>query len=279
MKIIHKILVPTDFSACAANAYRFGLRLAEKWKSSLKLIHIVAPDNEVSDLPVIAELATKERIEVAVELLHNFKDQGIQEAQSEVPVTEEVKISLLPDSAISTVAEEDETDLIVIGTHREHSGWENVFGTYASTVVKQAKCHVLVVPEDAVFHGFRTVGFAYDLQETDPYHLWQACKLMEHFHAILHCVHIEKEGKKEESKLRIEEMKDFFANNAQALQINFHTLEEATVANGLDAVANEWNLDLLVMPSQHRDFLSRLFHKSMTQQMALHSKVPLLVLR
>ena len=39
------------------------------------------------------------------------------------------------------------------------------------------------------------------------------------------------------------------------------------------------NLDLLVMPSQHRDLFSRLFHKSMTKQMALHSKVPLLVLR
>ena len=279
MKIIHHILVPTDFSQCAANAYKFSLRLAAKWKSSIKLLHIVSPDNGVTDLPVIAEMATKEKIEVAVGLLRNFKDIGLQEAYDEVQVEDAVKISLLPDAAISTVAEEEDFDLVVIGTNREHSGWDNIFGTHASTVVKQAHCHVLVVPEDAAYHGFLTVGFAVDLQETDPYHLWQACKLMEPFHSILHCLHIEKEGKSKESKLRIEELEDFFAHNALALQITFHTIEEESIATGLEAFANEWNLDLLVMPSQHRDLFSRLFHKSMTKQMALHSKVPLLVLR
>ena len=91
MKIIHHILVPTDFSPCAANAYKFSLRLAAKWKSSIKLLHIVSPDNGVTDLPVIAEMATKEKIEVAVGLLRNFKDIGLQEAYDEVQVEDEVK--------------------------------------------------------------------------------------------------------------------------------------------------------------------------------------------
>jgi nucleotide-binding universal stress UspA family protein len=279
VKIIHHILVPTDFSPCAANAYRFGLQLAEKWNATLHLIHVVTPDNQVSDLPVIAEMATKDKIDVAVQLLHDFKDLGLRDAKLGVEVKDEVKISLLPDAAISTVAEETKTDLIIIGTHQEHSGWEHVFGSYASTVVKQAKCHVLVVPEKSEYRGFHTVGIAIDLQETDPYHLWQACKLMEPFHAVLHCVHIEKEGESQQSKLRIEEMKDFFANNAIALQLNFHTIQETSVSTGLEGLATEWGLDLLVMPAPHRDFLGRLFHKSMTQQMALQAKLPLLVLR
>ena len=33
------------------------------------------------------------------------------------------------------------------------------------------------------------------------------------------------------------------------------------------------------MPSPHRDVFSRMFHKSMTQQMALHATVPLLVMK
>ncbi len=283
VKIINNILVPTDFSACAENAYHFSLRLADKWKSSVKLLHVVSPDYGVTDLPVIVDLAAKEKIDVAQQLLHTFKDIGLSKAkpelQTEPKVTDEVKISGLPYAAINTVAEEEEADLIVIGTNSNHSAWENAFGTNAAQVVKKSPCHVLVVPEGASFKGFSMVGFAADLHETDPYHLWKACKMLEPFHAIIRCAHIEKEGKGNESKLRIEELKEFFANNPIALQITFHTLEEESIEIGLEAFANEWNLDLLVMTSPHRDVFGQLFHKSMTKQMALHSKVPLLVLK
>ncbi|MBK8566180.1 MAG: universal stress protein [Saprospiraceae bacterium] len=50
MKIIHNILIPTDFSDCAANAYQYGLLFADKWKAGLKLLHVVAPDYGVTDL-------------------------------------------------------------------------------------------------------------------------------------------------------------------------------------------------------------------------------------
>ena len=79
--------------------------------------------------------------------------------------------------------------------------------------------------------------------------------------------------------MRIEELEDFFANNSIALQITFHTIQEESIAVGMEAFANEWDLDMLVMPFLHRNMFSQLFHQSMTKKMALHSKVPLLVLK
>ena len=169
--------------------------------------------------------------------------------------------------------------MVVMGTNDYHSAWENAFGTNATSVLKQAHCHVLVVPEVAEFRGFSTVGFAANLHETDPYHLWKFCKLMEPFHAIIHCVHIEKEGSSEKTKIRFEELQEFFAHNDVALQLQFHALEEDTIETGLEAFVNTWNLDLVAMSSPHRDVFSQVFHKSMTKQMALHSKVPLLVMK
>ncbi len=283
MKIIQSILVPTDFSACAENAYQFSLHLAEKWKSSVKLLHIVSPDFGVTDLPVLVDIATKEKIEVALELLKDFKANGLAKVMEMMPnlpvVTHDLKVSGLPFAAISTVAEEEGVELLVMGTNDYHSAWENAFGTNTTTVLKQAHCHVLVVPEVSAYHSFSTVGFAADLHETDPYHLWKFCKLVEPFHALVHCAHIEKTGSAERTRLRIEELKEFFANNTVALQLNFHTLEEDTIETGLGAFVDIWNLDLLGMSSPHRDVFSQLFHKSMTKQMALHSKVPLLVMK
>lgn len=279
MKIINNILVPTDFSACAENAFQFSLQVANKWNSAIKLVHIVSPDYGVTDLPMIMDLATKAKIEVAQQLLHNFKENGLAKAKIALPVSETLKVSGLPYAAISTVAEEEVQDLIIMGTNSYHSAWENALGTNAASVLKQSKCHVLVVPEEKAFKGFSTVGYAADLHQTDPYHLWKACKMMEPFHSIFRCVHIEKLGQSEESKLRIEELETFFANNDAALQITFNTMEETSIESGLEEFANEWNLDLLVMPSPHRGGLGQLFHKSMSQWMATHSKVPLLVLK
>ncbi len=283
MKIIHNILVPTDFSACAEKAFQFSLKLAEKWKAAIKLLHIVSPDYSVTDLPTLVDTATKEKIEVALQLLKGFKVNGISKAEAtiqEMPkVTEDIKVSGLPYAAISTIAEEGDFDLILMGTNDYHSAWESAFGTNAVSVVKQAQCHVLVVPELAEFKGFPQVGFAADLHETDPYHLYKVCKMMEPFHSIIRCVHIVKKGESDDAKLRIEELEAFFVNNPIALQMTFHTFEEASIETGLEDFANEWNLDLLVMSSPHRDVFSRLFHKSMTKQMALHSKAPLLVLK
>jgi nucleotide-binding universal stress UspA family protein len=283
VKIIHNILIPTDFSDCAANAYQYGLLFADKWKAGLKLLHVVAPDYGVTDLPVLVDIATKEKIEVAIELLQTFKKDGLAKAKETMPalpdVTDEVKVSSLPYATICSVAADEEFDLVLMGTNSYHSAWETAFGTNASSVLKQAHCHVLIVPEDASYGGLQTVGFAADLHETDPYHLWKFCKLMEPFHAIVHCAHIEKLGEGEKTALKFEELQAFFENNAITLQLKFHAIQEDSVETGLSAFISNWGLNLLAMPSPHRDVFSRMFHKSMTQQMALHATVPLLVMK
>ncbi len=279
MKFIHNILVPTDFSACAENAFQFGLHMAEKWNSHVKVVHVVSPDYGVTDIPVLVDIANRDKIDVAQQLLHKFKLEGISKIDQNIHVTEELKVSSLPQTTISNMAAEAEADMIIMGTKSDHSAWDFALGTNASSVVRLSDCHVLVVPENAVFNDLTIVGFAADLHETDPYHLWKVCKMMEPFHSIIRCVHIEKKGAEAESKLRIEELEDFFAHNAIALQMTFHTLKEESIESGLETFANEWDLELLVMPTQHRDMFSQMFHKSMTKQMALHSKVPLLVLK
>ncbi|MCC6724280.1 MAG: universal stress protein [Saprospiraceae bacterium] len=283
MKIIHKILVPTDFSDCAINAYHFSLQLASKWNANIKLLHVVTPDYGVTDLPVLVDIATKEKIEVSSELLKNFRESGLANMLEMLPslpvVTDELKVSSLPYAAIATTADENEVDLVVIGTNDYHSAWENAFGTNASSVLKQAHCNVLVVPELAPFHGFSAIGFAADLHETDPYHLWRFCKLMEPFHSVVHCTHIEKQGSSDKTQMRFEELQAFFENNNTALQLQFHALDEDSIETGLGVFIESYGLDLLAMPSPHRDAFSNMFHKSMTRQMALHSKVPLLVMK
>lgn len=271
MGIFNNLLVLTDFSPSAANAFLFSLRLAEKWKSVIKLLYIISPEYGTTKVPVTVDLAIKEYSKAAMEKLRKFKNKGLQEANVKVKVTTEVKSCIQPNTAICLVEKVDNIDLIVIGTNGENSTWENSYGSNAGRVVKQSHCSVLVVPEDFDYHGIKTVVFAADLHEIDPHYILQACKLMEPFHPVIRCVHIEKE-----SQLRVEKLESFFLTNAMNLQITFHNFEEESDITSLEALTNKWDVNLLVMTSYYKEMFSQIFHESLTKQMSLH--MPLLVL-
>lgn len=283
MKIINSILVPTDFSACAENAYQFSLRLADVWQSSIKLLHVILPNYGTVERPVVVDYAKLENKEDAHDWLVKFKEAGLANARPELletpRVTQELKVSLLPQLAIGTALEASEFDLVVVGTHSSHTYWEKTWGTHASMVMRQAHCHVLVVPEEADYRGFSVVGFAANLRATDPYHLWKTCQMLAPFQPSFHCVHIERGNTADGRQLDLEELESFFFQHAENYPITFHALQVASVVEGLEVFVKDWGLDLLVMPCQHRDFFSQLFHKRMTTQMAQQTKLPLLVVR
>mgnify|MGYP000299412573 CR=1 FL=1 len=43
------ILVPTDFSKCAANAFRYALEMASRTDASILLLHVVFPNEGVEN--------------------------------------------------------------------------------------------------------------------------------------------------------------------------------------------------------------------------------------
>ena len=60
---VRKILVPTDFSACAAAALDYAVELAKRWSAEVLLLHVLpdfaqyfAPDLDVA-LPTLLESA------------------------------------------------------------------------------------------------------------------------------------------------------------------------------------------------------------------------------
>ena len=55
-------------------------------------------------------------------------------------------------------------------------------------------------------------------------------------------------------------------------------VECETVWEGLNRYAGDHEVDLFVMVTMHRKFWENIVHRSMTRQMAIHSKIPILVL-
>jgi nucleotide-binding universal stress UspA family protein len=149
---IHKILVPTDFSAHSKEAQAWAAELARRYEASLTLVHVYQPISyalpEGYVLPSANLLA-----ELEVSLGHALDDsKAALEASSGLRV-DTALMQGVPFAEIIRFAREGSYDLIVLSTHGRSGLRHVLLGSVAEKVVRKAPCPVLTVrphgPDDA----------------------------------------------------------------------------------------------------------------------------------
>ncbi len=133
----NKILVPVDM-AHTEKAHDM-LKAAEKLSGDDGQIVMV---NIVLSVPAVAELAVpQEFFQAAEKEAHQTLEKLA--ADSPMKTTYEVRVGQ-PASEILTVAEEQDVDLVIVGSHRP--GLQDyLLGSTAARVVRHAQCPVLVM--------------------------------------------------------------------------------------------------------------------------------------
>jgi nucleotide-binding universal stress UspA family protein len=139
-----KILLPSDFSECSAEAARAARRLAEHFGSRLVVFHVL-------DEP--AALDPMFRGEVPLEMLRERMEHYARDAMERFlaehfqgfPDVETRVASGVPYREIVRAARETAAGLIVIGTHGRTGVEHVIFGSTAEKVVRMASCPVLSV--------------------------------------------------------------------------------------------------------------------------------------
>lgn len=283
MKNIKKILVPTDFSETAGNAFRYALWFADYYNAEIEIVHVVFPEVEAMDLPVMVAQTAKIRVDLAKEIMKSFVENGLVKAQAgyqfqNTPkINSEVQIGSAA-SVIAELAEHDDIDLIIMGTHGEHNAFDKTFGSVTSNTMNRVDCPLLAIPDNFTHDELSILIYATDLSEATPYQIWETCKVLQPFSPILRIVHI-KEGSEEKTALDMDDLKAFFTENAPAIQVTFHTFGSDDIPHELNDFSEAWGGDMLIMHRPKRGFFERLFHKSVSREMALSSKFPLLITR
>ena len=283
MDSIKRILFPTDLSEVSQAAFRYALKMADDLKASIEVLHVVYPETEPLDFPVLATQVMKERSEAARVAIQGFIDLGLSQVLTgstlqNVPVTPmDIEIGI-PGDVIAAVADRDEADVIVMGTREEHSVFDRFFGSVTSSVVRKAQCPVWIVPPDAEFNSFGSVVFFTNLLESDPYHLVSIAKLLENYDPVFRVLHVKK-SEDEHSEMTIEEFESLFRDRIPDIKATFHQTTGRSVIEEVDEVAGRFDADLIVMFRSHKGLVSRLTEPRVTRKMSLHTHYPLLVLK
>lgn len=283
MTNVNRILFPTDFSETAQNAFRYCLILADKLNANIQLLHVIYPEYEVMDIPVMAAAATQDKVAAAKSVMKTFVEHGLTQVQigyefAHIPnIQSDIELGV-PVNTICQVAKRENIELVVMGTKGTHNTLERIFGSITTGVVGRACVPVWVIPEKATFNGINIVAFATDLNEADSVHIMKIGKLFEPFSAILHCVHVNI-GHSIEKILDLANLEKTFTNNSPVIQIKFHQIPGDSVVESLENFMEIQDVNVLVMYHPHYAFFERLFHRSFTRKMALETEIPLLVLK
>jgi universal stress protein A len=143
---IRSILLPTDFSDYANHALSYAGSLARQFGASIICLHVIEPV-----MPAVGYTGLTEPLPMV-----DLSEQLVESASRELPKIAESEecaglsveeIIAHGDAAteIVRVATERGVDLIVIASHGRTGLGRILFGSTAESVVRHAKCPVLVV--------------------------------------------------------------------------------------------------------------------------------------
>ncbi|MBD8487644.1 universal stress protein [Echinicola sp. CAU 1574] len=266
-----KILVATDLSDNAFNALEFASYLANTPQSSLTLLFAYTPvyDFAAQTAEYVVNLENQ-----ATKVLKSYQKSLIKKGVStNFIIKQENAIS-----AICNSAEKEAYDLIVLGSQGEGGITQNLLGSTTTEVIRLSNIPTLSIPKHATFKNVSSISLAMELNRSDIIFLGQLITLTRDYRLPYRIIHIKKD-REEIHRLTFSELSNYLDDHFPKLSFSFHEIEAKEVNQGLREFTETYPNTLLSMFSKHFSFFDRLLSKSHCAQMAIHSSVPLLVLK
>jgi nucleotide-binding universal stress UspA family protein len=269
-----KILFPTDFSPSAGNALGFVKMLAQKKGAEILLLHIIQPQmGSVTQMGYVVDinLALLEEGQKALEALSkSLAEEGYSVASL-------CKQGFISDE-INRVIEEEKVDYIVMGSHGASGILEKLVGSTAAYVMEHASCPSFIIPHNYQLKGINRIAFAHQLASPDIEHIKEALQLV-HFMGVdgLDIVHVfnPEDTKLFEDKSVVHTVEKLFPED----KIRFHFISNPSVVEGLDEFITENDVDIVITASNKKTFWDRLFGSHFSKKIAIHTHIPLLVIK
>jgi nucleotide-binding universal stress UspA family protein len=267
------ILVPVDFSKCAANALRFALEVAAVSDAEILALHVVFPnegvENNVYSAFWIDEYFKQREHDLKTWVRRHMRRENLKKVRTRSQCT-----IGFPAASIGDVVAKEKADLVVMGTTGA-TGLRGVFlGSVASGVIARTKIPVLVVPEKAAYKSQAKAVFATDfrlkLSDATSDVLRSLPQLKSGF---VHVVHVlDQPGTPDKSH------EHALGQKLGGIPHDFHYLHDRDVIQAVMNFTESTDADLLIAVAHEHSLLHRLFYDSMTRKLAQRANLPMLAL-
>lgn len=271
---MHKILVPTDFSKCAANAMKFALEIAARTGASIHIVNVIYPaegvENNVFNAVWVDEYFSLRQYDLKKWVARFQKNKSYRD----VTITGSVEIGFMV-SFIKMTAEEQKADLIVMGTTGA-TGLRGAFlGSIAAGVVSAVSIPVLAVPEKAVFRSPAAYVLATDFDvRIDKNSRKVMLEILKLQNAGIHVLNVLDTLGQQPDKTLEPKIRRLFPDTP----CQFHYLHEINVPRAVNNFIETIGAQGLIVVSHRHSFLQKLMSKSVSRALTQRIRVPVLAL-
>jgi len=154
-----------------------------------------------------------------------------------------------------------------------------LLGSNASKVIQNTNVPILTVPEKYTSREIKKITYATAFYSTDVKAIRRIVELAKLFKAQVNILHVITNDSNYAHEKDL--MRNFM--NEVTRKINYHNLSfqiltGKSVTESLESYINSDATNIMVMSTQQRNFFERLFEKSNTKKLALHSDIPLMAI-
>ncbi len=262
------ILIPTDFSNNARNAFEYGLSLLGEEHEYILFNAYEEPKSTATSMVSLKDIL----VEASEDSLKDEKAFFVERHPS-------LNISMVseygdPTFAVTNFAKKNEVDMIVMGTAGV-TGLQKIFlGSVASAVIEKAVCPVVVVPRGYQFEPLENVLFTADLLNAEDETLPKALvDIVTRNNSEVTVLTVNKPNQVIDAE---KAEKGFSLHMAMhGFPHKFDVIESDDVHRAIETYANENDMQLLVTTPRKSSWFQRLLKPSVTKELAEHLQIPM----
>lgn len=271
-----RILVPIDFSKYSEEALKVAAQIARKNKSEIILLHLLELPHQggdaISNGSSIPEIMFYKN--AAIGNLEELMDADYLKG---IYVSEATKFEKVPEGILE-VSKTNKVDLIVMGSHGTSGFEELLVGSNAEKVVRLSEIPVLVVKRNAGDFRAQNLVFASDFSKEIRKPFQKMLEFAKIFDSNLYLVMICTPSSFRTTQVAEKIMHDFVAD-FDIENYSTHVYNDANIEKGIFNFANSVEADLIAIGTHGRTGLSHFFNGSIGEDVANHSKRPIITFK
>ena len=137
----------------------------------------------------------------------------------------------------------------------------------------------MVVPSKAEYKPVKNIAFAIDyLRPTKDNILSTLRSIAIRNNAKLSLVNVHTDGEIGEFIASVKEMQDWYIKQLEGVDVDFVFVENYAIEDGVFEFIRHNNIDMLAMITRKHSFFDKIFRKSISEELALHTDIPLLTM-
>lgn len=261
------IVCPVDFSDISENAANYAARIARDMEAELVLAHaqhvpvldVHMPPSTVKDMMDQQQLDNSRKLDNLAGNIKSAIGGNIRTWQT---------FGLVVDM-IREIQAESSIYLVIMGTKGASNAFDKWIGTTSSDVMQRCEIPMIIIPEGSVYTGWAKVGYATDFSMESDNAILDFQELIKPFGSALNIIHVSNK------KVNADEMLAVVRHFEPTANVD--TIAGEDIAAELNDYVWENELQLIGLKRHKRSFINNLFHKSVSKQLAITSKMPVLI--